>query len=508
MRKEALFAVLLALVAVASADVQINSYSILPSTLKPGVTGSVSITVSNPGTSTLSGAVIYQGGEQFTFSSNRIQLGDIGPLGSTVITVPFTIRGDVAPGIYNLRLDAFWTEGSDTHTKTFSIPISVTNPPIFNFSFTPIKPITPGGKFNVNAQLRNEGGSISKISLTIDSTSFFFDGVSQVNLGDLAGGQNISFQLPMVSSASLQSGVQTIPITVTYQDPLGSLQQTTITITPVQVVKGSVDFILDAQAEKKPVSPGDKTRLFINITNIGNSNAQSAKISVSSASSSFTSLGSSERYFDSILPNSKEQMEFEIGVSGTTAAGYYPVTITINYLNINGEPQTPIQKQFGIEVGDVPQINITPSTNPAPLSAGGTYALSLQFSNTGNINVRALSVHVSSAAFEVLSSPDNYIGTLNLDDYSTVDYTIHTGSDMKPGVYPVHVAMLFRDAYNAEHQVTQDVSLEVVSPEVAALTQKPVGMSLTSIFIILIVLAVIIYVAYTRYFKKKVTKER
>lgn len=503
MRKETLFMVLLALVAVVSADVQITSYSVLPSTLKPGVTGSVAITISNPSATTLKGTVIYQGGEQFTFTSNRIQLGDIGALGSTVIAIPFTIKGDVMPGIYNLRLDAFWTEGSDTHTKTFSIPISVTNPPIFNFSFSPVKPITQGDKFTVDVQLKNEGGSISKISMTINSTSFFFDGVSQVNIGDLATGQNTSFELPIVANASLQSGVQSIPLTLTYQDPLGSLQQVAITITPINVVKSSVDFVVDAQVEKRPLSPGDKTKFFVNITNIGNSYAKSAKVSVSSASSSFTSLGSSERYFDSIAPNSKEHMEFEIGVGGTTPSGYYPVTITINYLNNNGEAQTPIQNQVGIEVGDVPQINITPSTNPAPLSAGGTYALSLQFSNTGNINVRALSVRVSSDAFEVLSSPDSYVGTLNLDDYSTVDYTMHVSSNTKPGVYPVHVAMLFRDSYNMEHQVTQDVLLEVVSPDVAALIQKPAGMSITSIFIIVVVVGAVIYVVYTRYFKKK-----
>src|SRR5271157_4373699 len=135
MRKDALFIVLLALVAVASATIQITSYTVLPSTLKPGVSGSVLITVSNPSSTPVTGAVIYQGGQQFTFTSDRVQLGDIDALGSTVISIPFTIDNDVSPGVYTIILNAFWTEGSKSLTKTFSIPISVTNPPIFNFSF-------------------------------------------------------------------------------------------------------------------------------------------------------------------------------------------------------------------------------------------------------------------------------------------------------------------------------------------------------------------------------------
>jgi uncharacterized membrane protein len=503
MRKEALFIVLLAMVAVASADVQITAYSVLPTTLKPGVTGSATITVYNPSSSTLNGVVIYQGGAQFTFTSNRVQLGDIGTLGSTVITIPFIIKDDVTPGVYNLKLDAFWTEGSETRTKTFSIPISVTNPPIFRLSFNSLKQITPGEKFTVEGQIKNEGGSISKVVLTVNSTSFFFDRVSQISLGDLAGGDNVSIKLPMVASASLEAGVQSIPLIISYQDPMGAAQQTVISINPVEVGKSSVDFIVAAQPEKKPVSAGDKMKLFVNLTDTGNSNAYSAKITVSSNSSYFTSLGASERYFEVISPASKEQMEFEIGVSGSTPAGYYPLTITLNYLNVNGEAQTPVQKQVGIEVGGSPEISITSNTNPSPVSAGGAYALSLQFSNTGTINVRALAVDVSSEDFEVLSSPGNYIGTLNLDDYSTVTYTIHARGNLQPGKYPIHVSMSYRDAYNVLHSEIQQVLLEIVTPDVAALTQKPAGMSLTSIVIILAVIGIIGYVIYKRYFKKK-----
>jgi len=503
MRKEALFLMLVALVAVASADVQITSYSVLPTTLKPGVTGSATITVYNPSTSTLTGVVIYQGGEQFTFTSNRVQLGDLGSLGSTVITIPFTIKNDVVPGIYNLRLDAFWTEGGSSYTKTFSIPISVTNPPIFRFSFALLKQITPGESFTVEGQIKNEGGDVSRVVLTVNSTSFFFDQVSQISLGDITSGQNVSFKLPMVASASVQPGVQSIPLTVTYQDPLGAVQQAAIMINPVEIAKSSVDFTVEAQPEKKPISAGDKMKFFVNLTNTGNSKAYSAKVTVSSISAYFTTLGSSERYFEVIPPNSKDQMEFEIGVNGSTPAGYYPLTITINYLNTNGEAQTPVQKQVGVEVGGSPVISITPNTNPSPLSAGGTYTLSLQFSNTGTINVRALAVDVSSEDFEVLSSPESYIGTLNLDDYSTVTYTVYAKNSLKPGRYAVHVSMNFRDAYNVDHNVTQDVLLEIVSPDVAALTQKPAGMSLTSIFIIVVVVGAIGYFVYRRYFKKK-----
>jgi len=503
MRKEVLFIALIALVAVASADVQITSYSVLPTTLKPGVAASATITVYNPPTVAVTGVVIYQGGEQFTFTTNRVQLGDLGSLGSTVITIPFTINSDVQPGLYNLRLDVFWTESGSTRTKTFSIPISVTNPPTFKLSLTPFGGITPGESFTIDGQIRNDGGDAKKIILTINSTSFFFDGISQLSIGDLAAGQNVSISLPIIASASISSGVQSIPLTLTYQDPFGAVQQASIAITPINVVKSSVDFIVIAQPDKTVISPGDKVKFFANITNIGNSNAYSARITVSSDSPYFTSLGTSERYFELIPSNSKEQMEFNIGLSGSTPAGYYSLLITVSYLNVNGETQPPIQKQVGVEVSGSPQISITPNTNPSPISAGGTYALSLQFSNTGTINIRALSTYASSDDFEILSSPDNYIGSLNLDDYSTVTYTIHPNNNLKPGNYPIHISMKYRDAYNVIHSEMQDVLLVIVSPDVAALTQKQAGIGLGTILTILVVAAILGYIIYVRYFKKK-----
>jgi hypothetical protein len=259
MRREALFIVLLALVAVASADIQITSYSILPTTLKPGVTGSATITVYNPSTTTATGVVIYQGGEQFTFTSNRVQLGDLGPLGSTVITIPFIINNDTTPGVYNLRLDAFWTEGSNSLTKTLSIPISVTNPPIFSFSFTALKQVVPSEHFAVEGQITNNGGSVSRVVLTTDSSYFFLDGISQLSIGNIASGQNVSFNIPLVTSASATPGVQSIPLVVTYQDPQGAEQETTITINPVNVEQSSVDFIVNARPGTQPVPPGDMT---------------------------------------------------------------------------------------------------------------------------------------------------------------------------------------------------------------------------------------------------------
>ncbi|NYZ79442.1 hypothetical protein H0N99_04825 [Candidatus Micrarchaeota archaeon] len=503
MRKEALFMVLLAMVAFVSADAQITSYSVLPTTLKPGVTGSATITVYNPSTTTLTGVVIYQGGEQFTFNSNRVQLGDLGALGSTVITIPFTIKADVPPGIYNLRLDAFWTEGSETLTKSFSIPINITNPPIFHFSFAPLNQITPGQSFIVHGQITNDGGSVSKIVITLNSASFFLDGISQLSLGNLPSGSNASFTIPLVASASVSPGVQSIPLTVAYQDPQGALQQTTISINPVQVAKSSVDFLLDAQPDKKSLSPGDKTRLSVNITNNGNSKAYSAKVTVSAASQYFTSLGSSERYFDIISPGSEEHMEFEIGVSGSTPAGYYPLIVTINYLNVNGETQTAIQKQIGVEVGGTPEITITPNTNPSPISSGNKYSLSMQFSNTGNINVRALGVTLTSDSFEILDPPTSYIGSLNVDDYTSVQYMIYSKKDLKPGIYPLHVSMRCKDAYNIEYNITRDVMLEVVSSDIAALTQTSAGMSLASTILIVVVVGTVGYFVYKKYLKKK-----
>jgi hypothetical protein len=505
MKNKILFIALL-VVGCVFADIQITSYSVLPTTLKPGVTGSASITVYNPSSTTVNGVVIYQGGEQFTFTSNRVQLGDIGPLGSTVVAIPFVIKNNVAPGVYTLRLDAFWTEGSEAKTKVFSIPISVSNPPIFKFEFTPIGEVTPGQSFKVKGQLKNEGGDAKQITLSVNSSYFFFDKLSQLPIGNLGAGESMPIELSLVASTSAQPGLQSIPLTATYNDPLGAIQQATILITPVNVMKNYVDFSINAAAEKGVITPGSKTKFFVNLTNIGNSNAYSAKVSISSASAYFTSIGSYERYFEILPPNLEKQIEFEIGVSGSAPAGYYPITVTVSYLNMNGESQTPVQKQVGVEVGGAPQISITPNTNPSPLTSGKLYTLSLQFSNTGDIDIRALEATLSSDYFEILDSPYSYIGSLNVDDYTSTQYKIYSKQGLKPGSYPIQVNMKFKDAYNVEHTQTKEVMLEVVSLETAALTQKPAEMNPFGLAIIILAVLAVLYLVYKKYFKKKVSR--
>ncbi|MEM3556110.1 MAG: hypothetical protein QXF56_05310 [Candidatus Micrarchaeia archaeon] len=502
MKNKLLFIALL-VVGCVFADIQITSYSVLPTTLKPGVTGSASITVYNPSSATVNGVVIYQGGEQFTFTSNRVQLGDIGPLGSTVVTIPFAIKNNVAPGVYTLRLDAFWTEGSEAKTKVFSIPISVSNPPIFKLEFSSIGEVAPGQSFTVKGQLRNDGGDAKKITLSVNSSYFFFDRISQLPIGDLGAGESIPIELSLVASTSVQPGLQSIPLTATYNDPLGATQQVTILITPVNVMKNYVDFAINAAAEKGVIPPGSKTKFLVNLTNIGNSNAYSAKVSISSTSTYFTSIGSYEKYFELLPPHSEKQIEFEIGVSGSAPAGYYPITITVNYLNMNGESQTPVQKQVGVEVGGVPQVSITPNTNPSPLTSGNLYTLSLQFSNTGDINIRALEATLSSDYFEILDSSHSYIGSLDVDDYTSTQFKIYSKPGLKPGSYPIKVQMRFKDAYNTEHTQTKEVLLEIVSPETAALTQKPAGMNPFALGIIVLAVLAVLYFAYKKYLKKK-----
>jgi len=505
MRHLFIFAVALLLSQLAFPDVEVDSYSVFPSTLKPGLGGSVSITMSNRGDEGISGIVLVPSGSGFIFSSMTIPVGDLATGGSTVVTISFRTSPDIQPGSHTIQLAAYWSGGtaSGSTYKLFSIPVTVESPALFQLSDIRVskQPLIPGDAFNISARLRNAGGRATDIELSPSSTTFISHGQSRVLIGSLEQGQEIPISLSFSASLSSPSGSHSIPISVEYVDALGSRKETTLSLGPVLVSKSSVDFAVTLQGAPS-AEPGGKARVPIVITNTGNDRAFKASVAAGGNSSLFTTLGPIENFVGDIGVGESKTISLEIGVAAEAQPGYYPIPLFIRYYDASDLPQPPITKGIGIEVAGINDVNAIATTSPSPAVPGGAYTLSIQISNTGTGPIRALKATASSPSLIHLSSPAYFIGSLEPDDYGTAQYSVLIKQGTPPGRLPVNLSIEFRDSANSLHSVQRTAFIEVVSPEVAAQTKGggTNGLLLAGAAAAIIVIA---YLAYRRFFRKK-----
>jgi hypothetical protein len=493
----------------AFADVQVSGTSVSPSTLRPGTTGSISFTLTNTGAYSISGLTLSPSGYGFELFSDQVSIGTIGAAGSTPANIQFKVSPTLDSGVYNMMIAAYWNEQSasgGTGYKLIQIPVTVSKQTIFQV-YSEQMTVGIGDDFELKAKIKNGGGKVTNVVLALSSTYFIAKDSSKLVIGDIGQDGTVELNVPISTNPSMPSGVYSVPVTISYQNELGAVTETTASLGTVQAIKGSVDFTVTANADSQ-VSPGRKVNLALNIKNDGTLAANSVKCTLSSGTASFTPLGSAQRMLGEIKPGTALTANFELGISASSTPGYYPIVATIEYLNRQGETQTAIAKTIGIEVVGIPKLSIIASTSPSPVAPGGKYSLNVQVSNIGTTDVKSLTVDLSGNenVFKILeNSPADFIGNLKTDDYSQVSYNVYIPNDLAPGQYPVKVNMKFMDTYNNEQEVSETTTLQVVSAEVAAIAGngKGGGMDISTMVILLLIVAAVGYfVVYKRFIKK------
>jgi uncharacterized membrane protein len=244
-----------------------------------------------------------------------------------------------------------------------------------------------------------------------------------------------------------------------------------------------------------PTEVGSKATFRLTLENTGTS-PLTAIVDINSTST-FTPLGITRLYFESIGPHQNASKNITIGISNSITAGYYrlPLDVTL------GSGKTTTQS-VGIPVLATPEVTIT-----AGSSSGNVV---IQISNTGNAPIRSVYVTAEPQGFTVSGSTDRFVGTLNVDDFATLSLTagVGTPSQANSGKRSVLVTVSFKDSNNEPYVVKKSVEVEysgVATTSNQARRNQGVIFGLGWIELIggLIVL-VIAYFAYGRFRKRRV----
>ena len=423
----------------AFAGISVTSYSLSQPTYKPGTSGVITMTITNPESATgtsyrMTGisATIYSPPE-LTMSSS-IDIGDIEAGGSTLISLPFTIKSGAKSGIYKVDMrftglsSAGTTSGQDVYSKSVTIPITVVDIPVF--TLTSDKGVI-GGIEDVAITLANNGGPARNLRLKISETSpVAIYKTSEVYVGDLNGTSAI---LVTLDARSATDGAVDVPFTFTYEDELGISHSDTGTLR--LTVKNEV---LDLRFNQlSPLTTRKDGNLSLEVVNNGDA-LSDVKLSFTNAS--LRLKDKSDISIGDLSPGQKARI---------TAYVYNDLSPGTNLVNAKIEwVEKDIRKEqfmdIPITIASDADVAVYPTSKPTPLLAGQEHTISVLVSNVGSYGIENVDVGIESDGLVPLDiTPRQYIGSLAKGDFSTVQFKMRAAS---AGAYQMTINVRYRDA--------------------------------------------------------------
>ncbi|MCX6772641.1 MAG: hypothetical protein NTV88_02630, partial [Candidatus Micrarchaeota archaeon] len=311
-----------------------------------------------------------------------------------------------------------------------------------------------GSTGSINLTIRNDGGAASKATLNIASgSSFAFVGTTQVYIGDISG--TIAVPVP-IDARGVANGVNTIPFVISYQAEGGLQTNETKTLT-VTVKKEKADV---AFTQSEPIVTNKDNMLKMTVKNKGKMLTDFRVLltdaNVQSKDNSQVSLGNIA---------TGEEKSFVIPVFVNEQPGVKTVTFDVKWMEDSVEKE----ETFGIPlvISSDAEVGIYLDAKPTPLAVGGDYTLSATVSNLGSYKIANVVVALQdNSAFDILNiQQEQYIGNLDNDAFSTVQYKIRVKSLVLPGQYPLVFQVRYKDQSGIwiDKNVTTMVSIRPAS---------------------------------------------
>jgi hypothetical protein len=428
---------LLALFGAASASLYVDSYTVTPSTLRPGEEGAITFSIRNVAASATESSVqvddvqVYfsaPAGLEFKSKSPYI-VGTIDASGAAVVSIPFRVLSTAQSGIFTTTFQI--SQKDKTELKTLNALIKVVNPPIISFSSDHQTVLSTD---LINLTITNNGGLAGKATLSInDSSNFSFIGLTQVYLGDVSG--TITVPVPL-DSRKVNEGLSSIPFILSYQEEGGDLVvETRYMPVVVKKEKADVSFI-----QVDPIITNRDNTLTIKVRNKGRLLEDFRVIltdeSVKAKDSQQISLGTLA---------SGDEKEFSVPVFVSAQPGVKSTQFDLKWVEDDVEKEELLT--VPIAISSDAEVGIYLDAKPTPLAVGGDFTLSATVSNLGSYKIANVVVALeSNSAFDILNiQREQYIGNLDNDAFSTVQYKIRVKNTIAPGDYPMVFKVRYKD---------------------------------------------------------------
>lgn len=274
----------------------------------------------------------------------------------------------------------------------------------------------------------------------------------------------------------------------------------TISIFAVLLSISLASAMIVNSVDVKNLYPGQSTSLNVEIKNTLNEDISDVSLALNLEETKFTTIGSSEDSEDTIDEDDKESFSFTIKAASDIKPGDYNIPYTLTYIDSNDEKKTRTGS-IGITVSAKTEINYAIETKNNV--AGEQGKISIKIINSGLGEIRFVNVEITSDnGLELLSSKEEYIGTIDSDDFELATFDVI----FEKTSASITAEITYKDFDNKEQKETLTLPVNVYSKEKAL----ELGLIKKSNYFIYIILGVVIigWIVYRRIRKKRNKKDK
>ncbi len=464
------------------AGLSIDEYSLTKDVYSPGEPGFATVKVTNPiGSERVTAITMAINAAPELSVTSTPKLADIDAGGSSIVSIPFKVKSGTKPGIYTIH--AFFSGYKSTgaggnsvvSVNSVTVPVTVVNEPDFSF-YVDTKVLT--GFDSVNVTITNNGGNAKKVKLGLPGEVSLY-GSDQVYLGDISGNKTVEI---LLDSRDVEDGVANVLMVLNYDDELG-ISHTDNASIRMTVRDEQLDVSL---VQKTALLTRDESTLTIEVKNDGDATLKDFQLSF--MNSTILMKDTNKIKFGDLAPGA---------TSTVSAVVYTELAPGLNLLPskiewIEQDVQNEEARDVAITVTSDADVAVYLEAKPLPLSVGTEHTISVLVSNLGSFAIENVDVTITSPAMSSLDISNNqYIGGLQTDDFSTVQFL------MKPnmsGNQPVYLKVNYRDQSGEWKSETITQYISIYQPDMQDSSPVP---------LLLLVVAVVVLVWWFKFRKKK-----
>ncbi|MDD1659964.1 MAG: S-layer protein [Methanomicrobiales archaeon] len=291
-------------------------------------------------------------------------------------------------------------------------------------------------------------------------------------VGDLTGGSTATATFTVSIARGAAAGTYELPVRMqyTYLEDVEQLPPDTVryyytdreeTIPLTIRIKPDVELGV-TEATSEHLNVGTEGYLNLRVRNDGTDDARNAVMKLSRNDDSPLVPTDSSIFIGNYPPGAEASVRFKVSVSSNAEAQSYPVDLSLEYLDADGNSATSETVTVGVPVGG--KIDFAVVSEPTRVNPGQKVVIPVEIKNTGAVT--AYNAQARLSAVDPFTSNDDtaYLGDLAPGESAVARFEITVDSGATAKSYGLDSEVRYRDALdNTQISDTMKVDIDVVS---------------------------------------------